>query len=270
MKKVFSIISGILVVFGVSFLTLFSSQVNAAKPMDNKAGARKIEWNLSSDVMPVPPYGSRDIEGSDELSKLIVNWPNGEVQTNVTGVMKGLNPMTTYTVYLSKIYTPYQKVDITGEWVWTVMGTYTHDIKIDSVNLDGTFTAIGGYPTGEEEYLTEETISGHVSGNEITFTTVYSGSYNPGYTVTVTGTINPDGSITGTSPWVWEAGVDAVTAESGSKGWSSLLPGVESFTFMTDEYGEGSWHYNFMELVEEFSVWINDGATILISDPIVR
>ena len=76
------------------------------KPTGNLAGAKEVDWNLSGDVMPVPPYGSFDIEGSDIASKLIVNQPNGNVEVTVTGVMKGLDPNTTYTVILSNGYTP--------------------------------------------------------------------------------------------------------------------------------------------------------------------
>jgi hypothetical protein len=47
---------------------------------------------------------------------------------------------------------------------------------------------------------------------------------------------------------------------------------VPSFTFVTDEFGEGSWHLNLRDSnfpgtgAFELSVWINMGATILISD----
>jgi len=80
--------------------------VFAAKPAGNLAGAIKVPWNLSADVMPVPPYGSRDIPGSDTASKLVVNQPNGATEVTITGAMNGLNPNTTYTVYLSKGYVP--------------------------------------------------------------------------------------------------------------------------------------------------------------------
>jgi len=79
----------------------------AAKPTANLASAQKVDWNLSAAVMPVPPYGSRDIPGSDTASKLIVNQPNGNIEVTITGAMNGLNPNTPYTVYLSKGYDPY-------------------------------------------------------------------------------------------------------------------------------------------------------------------
>lgn len=99
--------------------------------------------------------------------------------------------------------------DVTGTYTWTVLGTYVHDIEITTQNPDGTFIGTGGYPAGQGPDYTDpgetpEIISGQVVGNNITFTTTYSGPYNQGYTVTVTGTIAPDGSISGTSPWNWE------------------------------------------------------------------
>lgn len=57
-----------------------------------------IQWHLSAAVMPVPPYGSRDVAGSDTASRLIAG------TTTVTGKMKGLKPNTTHTVYVSKSY----------------------------------------------------------------------------------------------------------------------------------------------------------------------
>jgi hypothetical protein len=82
-------------------LLIFGSPALAVKPETNLAKAQEVAWNLSAAVMPVPPYGSHDIPGSDTASKLIVNQPNGNTEVTITGVMNGLNPNTTYTVYLS-------------------------------------------------------------------------------------------------------------------------------------------------------------------------
>jgi len=102
-----------LVLTGCSLLSDISqvptTEQTKVKPTGNLAGAEKVPWNLSADVMPVPPYGSRDILGSDTASKLIVNQPNGAVEVTITGVMNGLHPDTTYTIYLSKEY-----IDNTG------------------------------------------------------------------------------------------------------------------------------------------------------------
>jgi len=250
----------------------------AAKPTDNNASAQKVAWNLSGAVMPVPPYGSLDIQGSDTASKLIVNQPNGNTEVTITGVMNGLNPNITYTVYLSKAYTKYTPTDVKGTYTWLVKDTYSHDLVIDTQNPDGTFLGTGGYPSGHSPYTesgeTSEIITGHFTGNQITFTTKYSGPYNPNYSATVSGTIAADGTMSGNLPWEWHTTSGNATVASGSKGWPGLFTStIQPFTFTTDEFGAGSWHLNLRD--ENFtgpgtynlSVWINvSGKTILISD----
>lgn len=89
----------------------------AVKPAGNLAGAIKVPWNLSADVMPAHPcgaYGTLDIPGSDTASKLIVNQPNGNTEVTITGAMNGLHSNTEYTVYLSNKYTPYTPLDVNG------------------------------------------------------------------------------------------------------------------------------------------------------------
>ena len=78
-----------------------ATEQTKVKPIGNLAGAQEVPWNLSSDVMPVPPWGLSDIDGSDTASKLIVNQPNGNTEVVITGAMNGLNPNTVYTVYPS-------------------------------------------------------------------------------------------------------------------------------------------------------------------------
>lgn len=241
----------------------------AAKPADNKAGAQKYDWNLSGDVMPVPPYGSADIEGSDTASKLIVNQPNGKVDVNITGVMKGLNPDTTYTVYLSNGYTPYETGwDVAGDWElefdWHG-GKYVHDMTIDS-SFEG---------TGAAQFSSQTwTVSGDVEGNDVSFTILYESS---SYYVDVIGAVASDGTMSGTwsnasQSGSWKSTGGAVTeTHTGNTGWSGLLTSeIQSFTFTTNSEGSGSWHINVKEGVttaDEFSVWINGGGrTILISD----
>lgn len=260
MKKILAVL--------VVFSCLAYLSVPALAGVNN--GAKKYNWNLSKDVMPVPPYGSMDILGSDTSSKLIVNEPNGKVKANVTGVMNGLTPNTTYTVYLSNTYEKYKPATVATNWIWSVLGTYNHDINITQVNPDGTFSGTGGYPAGAAAYDTEEVITGSIVGNTVTLTTVYSGPYNPGYTVTAIGTIQPDGSVLGSTPWSWTAPAHTFIPASGSAGWPGLLNGVDTFTFTTDSLGSGSWHYNFKNSAPKyFSVWINGaGGTILISDPV--
>jgi hypothetical protein len=268
------------ILLGVIAVTLLMSvgTVFAAKPASNLAGAQKVPWHLSAAVMPVPPYGSLDIQGSDTASKLIVNQPNGKVEAMATGVMNGLHPDTTYTVYLSNGYTKYTPLNVVGTYKWLVLGTYEHDMVITTQNPDGTFSGTGGYPAGSSPYTdlgqTSETITGQVTGNQITFTTTYLGPYNPGYSATVLGTIASDGKISGTSPWEWHTTAGAAKLASGSTGWPGLFTStVQPFTFTTDDSGSGSWHVNLRAGdfpttgLNTLSVWINGaGATILISD----
>jgi len=249
------------------------------KPTGNLAGAEEVAWNLSAGVMPVPPYGSDDIPDSDTASKLIVNQPNGAVEVTMTGVMKGLNPNTTYTVYLSKDYTKYTPMSILGTYKWLVLSTYEHDMVIDTQNPDGTFSGTGCWPAGSSPYPytappaeTTEIITGQVTGNQITFTTTYGGPYNTGYTANVSGTIASDGTMSGNIPWEWHTTDGHVTLASGSTGWPGLFTStIPKFTFTTDEFGAGSWHVNLRDSdfpgpgTYTLSVWINN-ETILISD----
>ncbi len=272
MRKISFLLSALLVI--LSMVLLVSVPAFAAKPAGNLASAQTIAWNLSADVMPVPPYGSLDIPGSDVASKLIVNQPNGNTEVTLTGVMNGLNPNTEYTVYVSNGYTPYTPLSVVGSWEWLVLGTYYHDLEITTQNADGTFSGTGGYPADASPYQTTETITGQVVGNQITFTTTYAGPYNPGYTATVTGTIAPDGSISGNYPWEWHSTSGAATLASGSTGWPGLFGNLSTITFTTDDFGSGCWHLNLRD--ENFptggptfdmSVWINgSGRTVLVSD----
>lgn len=259
----------------VAFVFMATASITfAAKPDNNKAGAQKVDWNLSADVMPVPPYGSGDIEGSDTASKLIVNQPNGKVDANITGVMKGLNPDTTYTVYLSKGYIPYEYTgwNVIGDWVleFDYLGAlYIHDMTI----TDNTFTGTGGYHTGGL-YTIEWTVAGTIDGDNIEMRIDYNSS---SYYVDVVGVIASDGTMSGTwsnvsqsGEWESTSGI-ATETHTGNTGWSGLLTGeIQPFTFATDSEGSGSWHINVKEGVttaDEFSVWINgSGRTILISD----
>lgn len=273
MRKI--ILSAIIATF------VFTSATMAyAKPAGNNAGAFKVYWNLSGEVMPVPPYGSGDIVNSDILSKLIVNQPNGSTQATITGEMNGLNPNTQYTVYLSKGYTKYTPatpINVVGTWKWLVLETYEHDLVITHENPDGTFVGTGGYPAGASTYDTSENITGQVVGNTISLTTTYNGPYNPGYTVTVTGTINPDGTMSGNSPWEWHTTAGHATAGTSSSGdtyWPGMFNNQQPFTFTTDSNGSGSWHINLTSAdfvstgIQNLSVWINGAVgTILISDP---
>jgi hypothetical protein len=92
--------------------------------------------------------------------------------------------------------------NVSGSYVWDVFGSYFHDINLTQNSLDGTFTGTGSWPSGGLEQ-TGEIITGSVTGNNIAFTVTYTGPYATGSVWNMTGTIAPDGSISGTSPWDW-------------------------------------------------------------------
>ena len=249
-------------------------------------GAQTYAWHLSGAVMPVPPYGSKDILGSDTASKLIVNQPNGAVEVTITGVMNGLDPNKTYTVYLSKPYTPYVFTgwSIEGNWIFRGMyygGEYDHDYTLIHNIGEVTFTGTGGYPASGPPYSITETVTGTIDAIGGTIILFYTDYDNSSYWAKATGTINPDGTITGTwgntsqgygHLWYSISG-NAVKTHTGDDWHTGLFYNQQTFTFMTDADGSGSWHINLRDSdfptpdTYALSVWINQpGATILISD----
>jgi len=278
-----------LVLTGCSVLSDISqvpaTEQTKVKPADNLAGAEEVAWNLSADVMPVPPYGSRDILGSDTSSKLIINQPNGAVEVTMTGVMKGLNPNTEYTVFLAKGYTPY--VD-TG---WNVTGNWVISVNIGGIEYpeDTIFLQIGGgIPgstslTGSLLYATSlwTIYEGSVVGSAIDFRAIYEPLHTR--TVHLWGTIATDGTMSGdwaddapytrSGPWASTSG-EAIKTHTGNTGFPGLFTStVPAFTFTTDEYGSENWHINLRDGnfpgtgKYTLSVWINEaGRTMLISD----
>lgn len=255
------------------------------KPVGNLAGAQTYAWYLSRDVMPVPPYGSVDIIGSDTASKLIVNQPNGNVEVTVTGVMNGLDPYTEYTVYLSNSYEPYVFTgwNVVGDWVLRLHyggSTYIHDLVIN-VQSDGTFVGTGGYPAGsgpEYDYPYNETVNGTI--DIVTGAIIIHSEYENDYYFDATGTIAPNGTMSGNwtgkgqPTYTWESISGQATNHTGDTYWTGLFTDtVPPFTFVTDADGSGSWHVNLrdsdfpVEGTYTLSVWINEaGGTILISD----
>ena len=246
------------------------------KPTGNTAGAEEVPWNLSGAVMPVPPWGLSDILGSDAASKLIVNQPNGNVEVAVTGVMKGLNPNSVYTVFPSKAWSTSDKWNITGYWELRFMlnsGIYDHYMTVTFQDMHtGEFSG-----TGHNSHTWDILGTSEVVGDNIYLDIKYQGST---YEVYAVGTIGAVGTIIGGS-WSssigqsgsWSSTTGGATQETVGNGYPGLLPGQQTFTFLTDEFGAGSWHFNLKN--EDFpgpgtydlSVWINKpGATILISD----
>jgi len=256
----------------------------AVKPAANLAAAQQVPWYVSAAVMPAPPYGSRDIPGSDTASKLIVNQPNGNTQVTITGAMNGLRPSTEYTVYISKGYTPYTGWDVAGDYVIGV--EYLGIIYPENLRLTQSGTAITGVflnlvsPPGGSNF---DVIGGSVIGNTININLDQTiGSL----VVHMTGTIAPDGSMSGTwadvapgtrtGSWSTTSGI-ASGGYTGDLGWPGLFTiSVQPFTFTTDINGAGSWHINLVDsnlplgTYFPMSVWINEaGSTMLISDTFI-
>jgi len=247
----------------------------AAKPTTNLAGAQKVAWNLSGDVMPSPPWGLSDIPGSDTASKLIVNQPNGNTEVAITGAMNGLDPNTEYTVYLSNAWSTSEKWNITGDWElrFVLGGNYDHDMTVTFQNMQtGVFSG-----TGHNSSTWDILGTSKVVGDTIYLDLKYTGS---SYTVNAVGTINAaDGAIIN-GTWssnigqsgTWSSITGAAIKKTVGNGYPGLFYTQKTFTFTTDEYGAGSWHLNLRD--EDFpksgtynlSVWINKGGTILISD----
>ena len=264
----------------LAMLILSVAPVFAVKPAGNLASAEKVAWNLSAEVMRVPPYGSRDIPGSDDASKLIVNQPNGNVEVVITGVMNGLNPNTVYTVYLSNDYTKnIPRWSLEGDWTLKFMylgSPYIHEMTVTIQQLGGSFEGYGHY-VPDPGYTW--TVTGTVSESNVAFRIVYTGK-NLGYFVDAVGTIASDGTMSGTwsnpsqsGTWSSTAGEATLLGYVG-EGWPGLFTStIPPFTFTTNDDGSGSWHLNMRD--SDFpgvgtywlSVWINEaGFTMLISD----
>ncbi len=89
---------------------------------------------------------------------------------------------------------------LTGQYVisFVLGGTYNHDLFL--TNTAGVLTGNGGYEAGSLTYsYTWDITSGTVSGDTISFDAVYTGGPDAvGTIMHVTGTIQPDGSVSGT------------------------------------------------------------------------
>jgi len=66
-----------------------------------------VEWNLSGEVMPVPPYGSEDISGSESSSKLTIKQLDETNKVVLIGEMNGLLPEDNFRVFLHEPYVPH-------------------------------------------------------------------------------------------------------------------------------------------------------------------
>jgi hypothetical protein len=224
------------------------------------AAAQKVNWNLSAAVMPVPPYGSLDIPGSDTTSKLIVNQPNGNTEVAITGVMNGLTPNTEYTVFISNGYQKYVPASIAANWVASFSFDGVNVVSAYDIDLtSGTATYPAGSP-GPYPYTSSGIVYSFI-GNTFNLTSTYDPVADPaaaGCVTHMSGTIAPNGSISGT--WddnypnaagsrsgFWTAPVGTAVQASGSTGWTGFFNTQQAFTFTTDAYGAGSWHVNLKD-----------------------
>lgn len=90
--------------------------------------------------------------------------------------------------------------NLVGDWVidFEFPSHYVHDMFVESQS-EGSFTGLGGYPSGSELYSHPWTVTGAVSGNVVTFTITYGEeAVNPGYQVFAEGIIAINGSMSGT------------------------------------------------------------------------
>jgi hypothetical protein len=97
---------------------------------------------------------------------------------------------------------------------------YHHSYDITMMDpVTGDFSGTGTY-LDAPGYI--ESITGNIIGSQITFTILYlPGSINPGYTLSVEGTINPDGSMTGfveDTSITWSAPIGSVVQFVGNHG----------------------------------------------------
>jgi hypothetical protein len=186
--------------------------------------------------------------------------------------MNGLNPGTTYTVYLSNPY------NLDG---WDVSGNYMIDVEYlgviypEAAVLTQSGTAITGVSLGGGPYPVFTITGGSVNGNTVRIVMTYGG-----YITELNGTIASDGSMSGTwadiqtggsrtGTWTTTSG-EAKPSNKGT-GWPGLYTSaIPAFTFTTDDTGSGSWHVNIRNkycVGQMASVWINvAGATMLISE----
>ncbi|MFA6588258.1 MAG: hypothetical protein WCT08_04255 [Patescibacteria group bacterium] len=146
----------------------------------------------------------------------------------------------------SSAYSP--NWDVTGTYEWVVLGSYHHDVTITNQLSDGTFTGTAGYPAGSAPYnlpgQTTETITGYVDGNNISLTTTYAGPYNPGYTVTVSGTIDGTGHISGNVPWAWYmTGTATPDDHDGIYGDADKCPGTDA-DHLTESLGTNRYMWD--------------------------
>jgi hypothetical protein len=138
-----------------------------------KGHSVKVDWHVTADIMPAPPYGFYDIPGSDTASSLTVTQLFGSTAVVLEGKMEGLYPLTSYQVMIANAYQPkgssgegwpgqlvesviYFMTDKHGEatWKWELANSdfpswlarpYTHSVSV-WINLppeEGQWSVLG-------------------------------------------------------------------------------------------------------------------------------
>ena len=242
-------------------------QMNVKQNRDDE-GAIKEDWTISSSA----------IWSSDSTCKLIFNHPNGHTTATITGIMRGLNPSTTYTVHITDGYVTNNGWSMTGTWTRNVVysgTTYTHSYT--TTQSGDTYTGTGRKPaTGTIEAT--ESVTGTITGDYLTFHSTYL-TGDPGYTQDAVGTIAPDGSISGTwtdndgrsGSWTSPAGSAKPTETTTSTNYL-MIP---TLTLKTNPAGNANFHINIhrddlsFDSEHSITLLIKEGDyTILFSDPI--
>ncbi len=127
-----------------------------------------------------------------------------------------------------------------GDWVleFDYLGSpYIHDMTI----VDDIFIGTGGYPTGGP-YSTTWTVEGTLSGDNVDFRIEYDGS---SYYVEATGTIAPDGSMSGTWSNASQAGTWSSSSGMATKEvceWDYFVKIVTPSTENGDTKDGGYWY----------------------------
>jgi hypothetical protein len=240
----------------------------SVKQNGDKEGAIKVDWITSGSA----------IRDSDTASKLIFNCPNGHVVATITGIMRELEPTTTYTVRITDGQVTTIGWSMTGTWTRNVVysgTTYTHSYT--TTQSGNTYTGTGRKPaTGTIE--ANESVTGTITGDHITFHSTYL-TGDPGYTQDAVGTIAPDGSISGT--WTDNDGRSGTwTSPAGSAKPAGTTTATNylttpTVTFNTNTAGNANFHINLhrndlrSDSEHNISLLIRDGEhAIQISDPI--
>jgi len=117
----------VLIALGVlAILALLTAPAFAGGGGRARAGANQYTFYHSGAVLPAPPYGTADIEGS--CGKLIVNQPQGEVSLVLTAIFDGLTPLQTYKVSIMNWNLPGAAGwSYTHYGPWTAVGFITAD-----------------------------------------------------------------------------------------------------------------------------------------------